>query len=176
MFITLCVYAQQGYVFGCISLCMYSVYVCIYVTICKLFGALPLEIPFWVYSATFSLSLNTSSVVCYIQRAVQTDQFMLSQIRREGPLAQKLFFLSFNGTPHPLGSRAAVVLVVCFSECSTRTATLLYMYAAAFQAQPLWNYSGLEAHAVQSDTNCSAVSLHMQFSAGVCLVYTGCVL
>ena len=30
--ITLCAYAQQGYVFGCISLCMYvCIIVCIYV-------------------------------------------------------------------------------------------------------------------------------------------------
>ena len=65
------------------------------------------------------------------------------------PLNPEYFLLSFNGTPHPLGyyswslELAAVVLVVCFSECFSscdRTATIrcydLYLYAAAFQAQP----------------------------------------
>ena len=50
-------------------------------------------------STACSSSLNASSVVCYVQRAVQTEQFMLFQIRREGPLTPKYFLLSFNGTP-----------------------------------------------------------------------------
>ena len=68
-----------------------------------LYSALPLENLLLNKFNAFSLSLNAYSVVCYIQRAVQTEQFMLFQIRCGDPLAPKYFLLSFNGTPHLLG-------------------------------------------------------------------------
>ena len=52
----------------------------------RLFGAIPLE-HFWAFSATFSLSLNIPSGVCYVQQAVQTEQFMLFQIKHRSFLA-----------------------------------------------------------------------------------------
>ena len=58
----------------------------------RLFSGLPLEnlLLSVIYTAC-SVSLNASSVVCYIQRAIQTEQFMPFQIRREGPLGPEIF-------------------------------------------------------------------------------------
>ena len=69
--------------------------------------------------------------------------------KMQRPLDPEYFLLSFIGTPHPLGyyswslELAAVVLVVCFSECFSSCATTaticcydLYLYAVIFQAQP----------------------------------------
>ena len=42
-----------------------------------------------VYSTAISLSLNASSVVCYIQWAIQTEQFMPFQIKCGGPTGPK---------------------------------------------------------------------------------------
>ena len=83
------------------------VYVRTYVRICqqknRLFSALLLEN--LLLSVIYCLLLNASSVVCYIQRAIQTEQFMPFQIRHElrPPQAPKYFLLSFNGTSYPLG-------------------------------------------------------------------------
>ena len=38
-----------------------------------------------------SLSLNVSSVVCYVQQAVQTEYFLLFQIRHGGPPGPEIF-------------------------------------------------------------------------------------
>ena len=73
----MCTYAQQGYVFGRIGLCMY---VCIFVYVKnRLFSVLLLENLQLIVFYYFSLSLNASIVVCYVQRVVQTEQFMLFQ-------------------------------------------------------------------------------------------------
>ena len=82
--------------FGHVSLCMYIMYITAKKA-CSLFAAQksPAE--------CFSLSLNASSVFCYVQRAVQTEQFMLFQIRDGSPLALEYFLLSFNSRTHPLG-------------------------------------------------------------------------
>ena len=80
----------------------------------SLFSPLPLEnfllsvicclLVKWTCHSKFGCSCwETPSVVCYIQWAVQTEYFLLFQIRRVGPLAPKYFLLSFNVTPHPLG-------------------------------------------------------------------------
>ena len=98
---------------------------------------------FWVHSNTFSLSLNASSVACYIQRAVQTaEQFMLFQIRHGGLPAPKCFLLSFNGTPHPLSSTivgAAVVPVMCFSDHES-------LSVSVFVLQQLCCYTCMQRH------------------------------
>ena len=44
-----------------------------------------------VSSAAFSLSLNASSVVCYVQHAIQTQQFVPFQIKHGGPPGPEIF-------------------------------------------------------------------------------------
>ena len=115
-----------------VCVCVYM-FVCVSVCVVKKLAVLGLTT--WKsFECTFSLSVNASSVVCYTQRAVQTVQFMLFQIRQTGPPAPKCFLSSIH-TPHPLLLELQWYrLVVCFSKCFSScamTATLLYMYAAA---------------------------------------------
>ena len=96
---TLCTYAQQSYAFGCISLCMYKNW---------LFSTLRLENILLSVFYYFLTEFNASSVACFIQRAVQIEQFVLFQVikmqLRPLPWLQNInFLLSLNGTPHPLG-------------------------------------------------------------------------
>ena len=90
----------------------------------------------------FSVKTPNSQFLCHIYTYIdtQTDVGLLRSMSCTGRAihafsnkmrrsALKDFLLRFNGTPHPLGStiaRAAVVPVVCFSECFSscaRTAT-----------------------------------------------------
>ena len=69
LLITLCVYVQQGYAFGCDSLyiIIMSTKNRLYNTLVNVSALLFENLQLSVYSTTFSLSLNASSVVCYIQ-------------------------------------------------------------------------------------------------------------
>ena len=94
------------------------------------------------------------------------------------PPGSKYFLLSFNGTPHPLDytgtgwSWVGYWLCVSVSQCYSS-----YMYAVVFQAQPLWDYSGYEAYAVQNASNCTKPSIAADvvhtLKASACSVCTG---
>ena len=73
--ITLCVYAQQGYAFGRVGLCMY---VCVYMWQKKSTCLVPYRSKnsYYVYYTTRSWNLNTSKVVFYVQQIVKTEQFV----------------------------------------------------------------------------------------------------
>ena len=79
--ITLCVYAQQGYMyaFGCVSLCTFML------TKNRLFSDLLLKSFLLGVIYCLLFEFKRLHVVCYVQRAVQTGQFISFQIRRKAP-------------------------------------------------------------------------------------------
>ena len=103
VFIILCAYTQQGYAFGGISLCTY-VRICVYICQQKrLFSALLLAN--FLLSVICCLLFEFKRLQCGLLHPASctTEQLMLFQIRCLAPLTPKYFFLSYNGTPHPLG-------------------------------------------------------------------------
>ena len=100
-------YAQQGYAFGCVSLCTY-VRVHTYVYICqhknRLFSALLLEN--LLLSVICCLLFEFKHIQCGLLHPVSyTDREIPFQIRCRGLPDSEYFLLSFNGTPHPLWAR-----------------------------------------------------------------------
>ena len=135
---------------------------------------------FWVHSNTFSLSLNASSVACYIQRAVQTaEQFMLFQIRHGGLPAPKCFLLSFNGTPHPLSSTiagAAVVPRLCASVSHSVFQFLCYNSHAVIHVCSGISVSAFVHwdHSCRLESLCSAEQQELQCSIAARAVLWKC--
>ena len=103
-------------VYVCIIVYMYIyLYICIYIYVCQqknwLFSTLPLENLLLSVISAFSLSLNASVVVCYVQSAVRKEQFMLFQIRRGGPLGPEILYYGTRG--HSLARGCVQCLRVC---------------------------------------------------------------
>ena len=97
------------------GLCVWSrpfVCVCVYIYIYvnkknRLFSALPLKNLLLSVTTACSLSLNASSVVCYVQQAAQSNSYFFKEDVEAPPLAPKYFLMSFDSTPHPLGYTVA---------------------------------------------------------------------
>ena len=115
-----------------------------------------------MYSTTFSLSLNA---VCYIQRAVQTEQFMLFQ--NPGICS---FELERHVIPSKLYySRSASVSVLVLGQLRCYTCMQqhfrLNLCETTLQARK-------PVQCRTTATACNAVSLHMQYSKSACSVRT----
>ena len=85
----------------CVRTC---VYVYIFADKSRLFTYLPLVN--FLLSVVSCLLFKFKCPLCGLLHpasCIQTEQFMLFQLERGGPLASKYFLLSFKGTPHPLG-------------------------------------------------------------------------
>ena len=109
----------------------------------------------YIYIAC-SLSLNASSVVCYIQRAIQTEQFMPFQIRREGPLGPEIFSYELWRHTTPSGLAAST------SSC-VATASVLCMHGRLVHAV----HCGTTTTSMGSRCTCSTLNWR------ACSVHTG---
>ena len=129
------------------------------------------------------LSLNSSGVVWYIQCDVQTEQFRLFQIKLEDP-SPKYFLLSFNGTPHPLGSIIAGQLQqyrLCASAslCQDSYAVIHHMMQRHFwltlretaQIRELVRFRMIDT-AVKYHCMCCTRKVHAQCAQGMCFFGT----
>ena len=77
-----CAYVQQGFAFGGVGLCTY---------VCKKISCLVpyhSKICYCVFDYLFT---EFKCLVCYVQRAVQTEQFMYFQIKLGGSLGLGIF-------------------------------------------------------------------------------------
>ena len=127
--VNLCMYAQQGYVFGCVCLCT-----CINKKKTTVLILVPCHLKYLAEcsNTACSSSLTASRVVCYIQQAVQMEQL---KVQASG----STIFPCFIGSAHQatiascsqgLGW-AQNFKASCFSKCVTSQflTSCSYMYA-----------------------------------------------
>ena len=107
-------------------------------------------------------------VVCYIQQAVQTQQFMLFQIRHGGPPAPKYFIWHFRF--YYSWSCSGTQLVMCFSECFSSCAMIATLLLFIHVCSGISGSASVRllrlACAVQNNSNCSAVLLQVLVCTG----------